>query len=456
MMLGGIAAAEAADAEAARKAQDFMRPPASIKLQPPPSTPEHGMMGARDDSEVPAAAELLIEEAQHLLRQNEYDRALVTLQQGTAVAPNDGSVHLMMALARCKAASSELENIQMLTGPEWGDLALRSRRVDMDIDIYREIRAAQGKRASTGNKERFATLLAHARHLAAKTAEEIEQYNSTVDEGLKPFELEAMDELATLVRELRSAEPLEHARAVTRLSGLMLENPRLEAVEAEQAKAKKISDCLKISRMEGGLGLHTIVVTLNSAGEQDQWAASSVICTVLEYDHSTHEAFVSLGGIQSLVVALNSQSTDVQTLSMKSLEHIADSRALGSEYGTVDGIEHVRRGDAMVEIVKLMSSEFHDVAAAAADLARALVSRSEEARDELYAVGAVDALAKRVRYLLPHYGARPVPHGSLPTDWGATPDATIRNLEPGVVHHDIMVRAQEIYLSIAGMYTQRN
>ena len=301
-MMSAIALAEAADAEAARKAKEFRRPPASVKLLPAPLEATHGMMGERDDSEVPAAAELLIEEAQHLLKQHEYDRALVTLQQGTAVAPRDGSVHLMMALARCKAASAELENIQTLTGPEWGDLALRSRRVEMDIDIYREIRAAQAKRRTTGNQERFNTLLAHARHLAAKTAAEIEEYNSTVDEGLKPFELEAMDELETLVKELRSDEPLEHARAVTRLIGLMLENPRLEAVEKEQAKAKKISDCLKIARMERGLGMHTMVVTLSSRGEQDQWAAAEVICTVMEYDHSTHEAFVSLGGIQTLVV----------------------------------------------------------------------------------------------------------------------------------------------------------
>ena len=53
---------------------------------------------------------------------------------------------------RRKAISAELDNIQMLSDlPEWGELALRSRRVEMDVDVWREIRAAQGKRGTTSN-----------------------------------------------------------------------------------------------------------------------------------------------------------------------------------------------------------------------------------------------------------------------------------------------------------------
>ena len=438
-VMGAIAAAEAADAAAAARRAAVRRPPLVVRERPPPLADTHGLMGPADDSDMPAAAEMLIEEAQHLLKAGEYDRALTTLDQAAVVAPRDGSVHLMKALARCKAISAELENIQMLSDlPEWGDLALRSRRVEMDVDIWREIRAAQGKRRSTANEQRFNSLLAHARHLAGETKKSVEHYNSTVDEDLAPFEVDRMEELHDLVQELRSEEPKVHAHAVQQLVALLLPNPRLSPEEAEAAEAKKISDCLKIARMERGVGLNTMIVMLNSAGEQNQWAAITVLCTVLEYDHATHEAFVSLGGLQGLVGSLASASNGVQALSLQALQHAANSRSLGSEHGTVDGVQHVIRASALPPMTSLFQSKFHEVASAAADLARVLVSRSEPARDELFSAGVVDALAAQLRLLLPHHGARPVPHGKLPTDWGVAPEKTVRNLLPGVAHQDVI------------------
>ena len=93
-----------------------------IREKPAPlADPSHGLMGPAYDGDIPAAAEMLIEEAQGLREAGEYDRALTTLEQATVVAPRDGSVHLMKALTRCKAISAELDTISMLSDlPEWG------------------------------------------------------------------------------------------------------------------------------------------------------------------------------------------------------------------------------------------------------------------------------------------------------------------------------------------------
>jgi len=295
------------------------------------------MMGSPQGGDVPAAADLLIEEAQDLLASGEHGPALATLDQASVVAPGDGAIHLMKALARCKAASAELDNIAMLSGPEWGDLALRSRRVEMDQGIYREIAAGEAKRDGATDRERFATLKAHAVHLAARTAESIDIYNQSVDGQLAPFEVEQVDELEQLVQELRAPSPAVHDKAVQSLVRLLLTNPRLPPEEREAAEAKVVSDCLKIARMDRGAGLHVVLTMLNSSAEQDQWAAATVVTTVLLADSSTHDAFVSLGGIQALVCALGSVSPQVQTRCLESLQHLAASIALGSEYGTLDG-----------------------------------------------------------------------------------------------------------------------
>lgn len=441
-VMGSAAAAEAADAaEAARRAA-IRRPPPVVREKPAPlADPSYGMMGPAYDGDMPEAAEMLIDEAQSLRELGEYDRALTTLEQATVVAPRDGRVHLMKALTRCKAISAELDNIRTLSDlPEWGDMALRSRRVEWDVDIDREIRAGEDKRKKTAKEKQphFQKLLEHTHRIAHETKTDVERYNSEVDDVLAPFQVQSMEKLDALVQELRSNEPKVHASAVQQLTAMVLPNPRLSLEDAEAAKAKKISDCLKIARMDRGVGLHTMITTLNSAAEQDQWAASTVVCTALEYDHATHEAFVSLGGLQGLVSSLASVSDEVQALTLQSLQHIVNSRALGSEYGTVDGVEHVIRASALLPAVGLLESDFHEVSSAAAELIRLLVSRSEVSRDALYGAGAVDALAARLRLLLPHHGARPVPHGDLPTDWGTAPDKTVRNLLPGVAHQDVV------------------
>ena len=125
--------------------------------------------------------------------------------------------------------------------------------------------------------------------------------------------------------------------AVQSLVRLLLTNPRLPPEEREAAEAKVVSACLKIARMDRGAGLHVVLTMLNSSAEQDQWAAATVVTTVLRADSSTHDAFVSLGGIQALVCALGSVSPQVQTRCLESLQHLAASIALGSEYGTLDG-----------------------------------------------------------------------------------------------------------------------
>ena len=108
--MGTVAAAKAEDAAEAARRANIRRPPPVRRELPAPLAPTHGMMGAADDGEMPAAAELLIEEAQQLLKAGEYDRALTTLEQGTVIAPNDGSVHLMKALADGAVSRSDLNS----------------------------------------------------------------------------------------------------------------------------------------------------------------------------------------------------------------------------------------------------------------------------------------------------------------------------------------------------------
>jgi hypothetical protein len=119
------------------------------RLRPPPRRPDepaaahaNDLVDARNGTMV-QAADMLIEESQRLLQEEEYDKALATLDQASVVAPHDGSIHLMKALSRCKAAMAEIEQLQLLSGPEWGEFALHSRRVAVDAGIQLELDAAR-------------------------------------------------------------------------------------------------------------------------------------------------------------------------------------------------------------------------------------------------------------------------------------------------------------------------
>jgi|EP01047_Picozoa_sp_COSAG01_P007597 hypothetical protein len=328
------------------------------RLRPPPRRPDepaaahaNDLVDARNGTMV-QAADMLIEESQRLLQEEEYDKALATLDQASVVAPHDGSIHLMKALSRCKAAMAEIEQLQLLSGPEWGEFALHSRRVAVDAGIQLELDAAEAKRGMGGGTasssveeaERFLRLRSHARHLAAKTARMVESHNAQLGSELRPYEMAGLQHVERLAVQLGSGDPGARQLAVQQLAELLRSGGDDGFGGGSGGRTQRVADCQSFVRSAHAEGLRLTVGMLSSTLEQEQWVGACVLDTVLEADDTAHEAFVALGGLQALVSALAGALTppEVHVLALRAMQHICASGLLGLDAGSVAGVAQVR------------------------------------------------------------------------------------------------------------------